>query len=173
MPSSNSTFGVSKNNNRNTKTNHIVPKNVNIMYYVSIVALSLIATSFIPFIIDIEKTKYTQNIPYVTLFFLLFACLIILGLVGKNKYYIPLLLLIVFFICNLYVIFLKVRYETKESYTNINSYTPSNNLQQTYNQFYTKTMCRGKDKLNTAGQRIDWKNANLQGPSTCRFKNQN
>ena len=100
------------------------------------------------------------------------AYLILIAIAASKRYYIQLLFFIIFVVTNLFIVFLKVKFEQKEKFTNINTYTPSNNLKMSYKQYYDKTMCRGFNTLSDAGKRIDWNNANMQGTPKCRFKDE-
>ena len=146
----------------------ITSMNVSIYHYLIILAIILQSVAYIPFIIDIYKTKITNNIPYITLFFQLFAFLILLAVSAIKKYYMQLFFFLIFVVTCLYIIFLKVKLEN-EKFTNINTYTPSNSLNMNYKQFYNKAMCQGMNDLSPAGKTIHWNNSNFKGTDKCIF----
>ena len=140
-------------------------------YYLIILSIIAKSVSYIPFIIKIYDTKYTENIPFPTLFLELVAYLILIGICCAKKYYLQLLFFLVFSVSVLYILFLKIKFENREKFENINVYTPSNLPNTTYPEYYKKTMCRGYNTLSNAGKTIDWENAHLTGDSQCRFTN--
>lgn len=141
---------------------------VDVYYYLILLAIMLQSVAYIPFVIEIYKTNITNNIPYITLFFQLFAFLIFLSVSAIKKYYLQLFFFIIFIVTCLYVIFLKVKLEN-EKFTNINTYTPSNSLNMSYRQFYNKAMCQGMNDLSPAGKTINWNNSNFKDTDKCIF----
>ena len=80
-------------------------------YYSILLSTTMQSLAYVPLLAMIYDTRYTGNIPYVTLFMLLLASLIQLIVATYNGFYFHLLLFMIYFLSISVIITLKYQYD--------------------------------------------------------------
>lgn len=78
-----------------------------IYYYLILFSIFLFTFSLIPVVFEIIQQKITSNIPYITLYFLLFSFLILLYIAIDRQYFFHMFFYIVNIFCIIIIIFIK------------------------------------------------------------------
>ena len=90
----------------------------NIFKYAILFSIMIKCVSYIPLILQLNDTQYTQNIPYITLFLELGAYIILVIIACMKQYLIHLMFFLCFIICVIYIIFQKIKLHALNLYSN-------------------------------------------------------
>lgn len=82
-----------------------------ILSYILILAILIRCISYIPFINEIQKYEFTQNIPYATLCMELVSYIIFIIVASMKHFYIQVLCLLCYIVLVVYIISLKIKYD--------------------------------------------------------------
>ena len=87
---------------QNTNTNN------NFYYYSVLLTIVLQSFAYLPLIASTYETQFTGNIPYITLFMLLFAALLLLSVAIYRGYYTHVIVFTIYFSSLAYLIYMKI-----------------------------------------------------------------